>query len=84
MHFIEVLGLTTVPIINTNYALDSSIDNIVTYATRKSVLNKDIWAEGIVIRPKVEHLELLLSSQKFNNGRVSFKCINPEFELKYS
>ena len=84
VHFIEVLGLTTVPIINTNYALDSSIDNIVTYATRKSVLNKDIWAEGIVIRPKVEHLELLLSSQKFNNGRVSFKCINPEFELKYS
>lgn len=84
IHFIEVLGLTTVPIINDSYKLESNIDDIVTYATRKSVLNKDIWAEGIVIRPKVELLELLLSSQKFNNGRVSFKCINPEFEIKYS
>lgn len=84
IHFIEVLGLTTVPIINDSYKLESNIDDIVTYATRKSVLNNDVWAEGIVIRPKVELLELLLSSQKFNNGRVSFKCINPEFEIKYS
>jgi hypothetical protein len=42
-----------------------------------------VWAEGIVIRLLQEKIELLLSNENFNNGRVSFKAINPEFLLKY-
>jgi hypothetical protein len=52
-------------------------------ATIKSQLSEDIWAEGIVIRPYTEKIDLLLSNENFNNGRVSFKAINPEFLLRY-
>jgi RNA ligase (TIGR02306 family) len=84
--FIELmqqLGLPTVPILTNNYLLENNIDSIVKLATIKSNLNKNVWAEGIVIRPLDEKLDLILSSNYFNNGRVSFKAINPEFLLKY-
>jgi len=49
----------------------------------KSKIAHDTWAEGIVIRPYDEKIDLLLSNENFNNGRVSFKAINPNFLLKY-
>jgi RNA ligase (TIGR02306 family) len=79
----ETLQLPTVPIINTNYILDNDINEIVKMATIKSVINPEAWVEGIVIRPLGEKIDLLLSNENFNNGRVSFKAINPEFLLKY-
>lgn len=77
------LKLVTVPIVNSDYCLSNSIDEIVQLATIKSTITKDVWAEGIVIRPYTEKLDLLLSNEKFNIERVSFKAINPEFLLKY-
>jgi RNA ligase (TIGR02306 family) len=77
------LELPTVPILTTNYILDDSIDVIVLKANIRSALRPDTWAEGIVIRPLTEKIDLLLSNENFNNGRVTFKAINPEFLLEY-
>ena len=84
--FVEVsqkLDLPTVPILSTSYNLINDIEEIVTMATIKSTINKEVWAEGIVIRPLVEKIDILLSVENFNNGRITFKAINPEFLLKY-
>ncbi len=77
------LQLPTVPILMMDYMLDDSIDTIIQMATIRSALRPDSWAEGIVIRPLTEKIDLLLSRENFNNGRVTFKAINPEFLLKY-
>ena len=83
MDFLKLLELPAVPIISTDYQLSNDINAIIKMATRKSLVNPEAWAEGIVIRPTAEKIDLLLSTQNFNNGRVSFKAINPEFLLKY-
>ncbi len=80
---IENLKLQTVPILATDYKLSNDIDLIVQMAVRKSALTPDVWAEGIVIRPLTEKIDLILSNENFNNGRVTIKAINPEFLLKY-
>lgn len=69
-------GLETVPIIDTSFMLPKKVDDLVAYATRKSMVSPDIWAEGVVIRPLIE-------MQDVDLGRLSFKVINPEFLLKY-
>ena len=79
----QQLELPTVPILTTDYHLDDDIDSIVQLSTIRSALRPDTWAEGIVIRPLIEKIDLLLSNETFNNGRVTFKAINPEFLLKY-
>ena len=75
MALCEKLKLETVPILDENYSLPDTVDGVVEYATRKSTI-ADIWAEGVVFRPLVEIYDEDL-------GRLSFKCINPEFLLKY-
>jgi hypothetical protein len=72
-----------VPILSRDYELDDNIEMIVNLATIHSTLRPDTWAEGIVIRPLIEKIDMLLSNENFNNGRVTFKAINPEFLLKY-
>jgi len=79
----EKLKLPNVPLITSDYELTNDIDAIIRMATLKSKLRTEVWAEGIVIRPLNEKIDLLLSNENFNNGRVSFKAINPEFLLKY-
>lgn len=79
---ISELELPIVPVLDDHYFLSNDIDELVKMATRRSTFS-DLWAEGIVIRPKMESIDLLLSNEKFNNGRVSFKVINPEFLIKY-
>ncbi len=79
----ELLQLPTVPIVSTDYELENDVDAIIRMATIRSNVRPEVWAEGIVIRPLHEKLDLLLSNENFNNGRVSFKAINPEFLLKY-
>lgn len=80
---INSMSLKTVPIISNNYKLSNNIDEIVEISKRKSLITPDTWAEGIVIRPIKEKIDLLLSKDSFNTGRVSFKVVNPEFLLKY-
>jgi len=82
-NLIDTLELKTVPIIDECACLNNSIDVLVSAATRKSLINPNVWAEGIVVRPLKEKIDLLLSNENFNNGRVTFKVINPEFLLKY-
>lgn len=79
----DSLELQTVPIIDTAACLCNDIGALVHAATRRSVINPQVWAEGIVVRPLQEKIDLLLSNENFNNGRVTFKVINPEFLLKY-
>lgn len=79
----QELDLPTVPILSQEYVLSDDIGAIVQMAVIKSTLHAETWAEGIVIRPLVEKLDLLLSNENFNNGRVTFKAINPEFLLAY-
>lgn len=84
--FLDLMGkldLPIVPIMEADYKLENDIEVIVKKATVKSLICKDVWAEGIVIRPHLEKMDLLLSIESFNTGRVSFKAINPEFLIKY-
>ena len=71
------LGLEMVPVLDDEFELTDNMEELIQKATRKSTLNKDVWAEGIVLRPLKELKEP-------NIGRVSFKVINPEFLLKYN
>ncbi len=75
--FVKVMGemgFVTVPILESDYVLTNSIEELVNKSMGKSVLN-DVYREGIVIRPLREKVD--------SNGRVSFKAINPVFLLKY-
>lgn len=71
----------TVPVIFENYKLSDSIPGIVELSKGKSMLS-DILREGIVIRPIIEIEDKELHCQLVKN-RVSFKCVNPEFLLKF-
>lgn len=74
---IQELGMDTVPILDENFVLDHTVDQLVTYSIGKSVLNSGVWREGIVLRPHIESEERYL-------GRFSFKVINPEFLVKFN
>ena len=79
---LNYLDLPMVPVVSEDYQLENSVDALVKKATMKSLVAKDTWAEGIVVRlltEKKEEGELVAE----NFGRVSFKVINPEFLLKY-
>lgn len=72
------LGLETVPIISEDFLLSNEmkVSDLVNYATGKSILNPNVWREGIVFRPLEETKDKEL-------GRLSFKAINPEYLLKH-
>jgi RNA ligase (TIGR02306 family) len=75
---IKQLGLTTVPILETDFILTNDIPSLVDKGIGKSVLKNDVHREGIVFRP--------LTEQRDRDGRVSrisFKAINPDFLLKF-
>lgn len=70
------LNLNIVPIVNDNFILNHSVDDLVNLAINtKSQINKDTLIEGLVFRPLIEEKENKL-------GRLSFKVINPEFLIK--
>lgn len=68
------LEIPTVPVIDIITLNFNDIDEIVEYATRKSVINPKVWAEWVVFRPLIEEND-------DNIWRLSFKCINPQFLL---
>lgn len=71
-----------VPVVEKVYNLENNIDKLVEKSKGFSELNSKVYREGIVIRPHEELIDLQMSSL-FNNGRVSFKSINPDYLLKY-
>ena len=72
--FCDSLGIRTVPLINDNYSLPSTVDELLKFADGNSLLNPECPREGIVIRPKVE--------MRYNNKRLSFKVISNSYLLK--
>ncbi|MDO9154350.1 MAG: RNA ligase (ATP) [Paludibacter sp.] len=82
-HLLSTLELPMVPIVSVDYELENDIDAIVKMGVRKSIICPEVWAEGIVIRPITDKIDLQLSDNNFSNNRVSFKAINPEFLLKF-
>lgn len=76
MAVINSLDVPVVPLLDDNFTLLDSVDAMVTYATRKSVIAPETEVEGVVVRSIEEAVDEEL-------GRLSFKVINPEFLLKY-
>jgi len=70
------MEIATVPIISSKFTLLPTVDEMVKYATAKSIYNPDVWLEGMVFRPLTEVKDPDL-------GRLSFKVINPEYQLKH-
>jgi len=64
----EKLGLVTVPFIEFNFQLPETIDDLISLADGKSLLNNKVNREGIVIRS--------------NDRTISFKAISNNFLLK--
>jgi RNA ligase (TIGR02306 family) len=67
-HLIDMLELKTVPILDDNFTLPYSVDELLKYADSKSVLNPNFDREGVVIRSL--------------DRTISFKVISNKFLLK--
>ena len=68
------LGFETVPIVEENYLLPATVDEIKKYASAPSFFNAGSKREGIVVRPVVETNDVEI-------GRLSFKVISPQYLL---
>lgn len=77
LDIVKFFELTPVPVVLENFPLTQTIPELIELATRKSVYNDQVWAEGLVFRPETE-----IRDPK--HGRFSFKAINPEFLLKFN
>lgn len=74
-HVCRMLGIYTVEEVLFNVILtNETVQEIVTMSTAKSLLNSKVWAEGLVFRTMTE-----MRDPRY--GRLSFKCINPQFLL---
>jgi ATP-dependent RNA circularization protein (DNA/RNA ligase family) len=76
IEFCNKYGFDTVPILNDNYELNHSVDDLIKEAIGFSKLSPKVQREGIVIRAKKEAFDEEL-------GRLSFKVINQKHLLKY-
>jgi len=72
------LGLEIVPLLDSDFTLLTTVDELVEYSRAVSILNNVTHREGVVIRPLIEVYSEELRS------RLSFKVINPDFLLKYN
>ena len=69
------LGLKTVPYLGTfEFKPDTTVDQVVALGTCKSMIAPNKWAEGVVLNPMHEATDVEL-------GRLSFKVLNPEYDL---
>jgi RNA ligase (TIGR02306 family) len=75
---IKMMGLETVPIIDTNFTLIDDVDELLRMANGKSLVNPSCMREGIVIRPIEEKIDLQMA-QGLGNGRLSFKAISNDY-----
>lgn len=72
--------INTVPVVDKGWVLGlliHDIDQAISYSTRKSVINHDVWVEGLIFRPIAEIIDKDL-------GRLSFKVISPQYLLKHN
>jgi len=75
------LKLKTVPIISYDFQLIDNIDELVKLSIGPSVINPKGIREGIVVRPLIEIYDTTVMEE--NNGRISFKVLNPEYLIKF-
>ena len=61
----RVLGLDTVPILDTSFKLPETIDELLKYSEQKSVLNPNFDREGVVIRSTDRKISFKVISNKF-------------------
>ena len=71
--FCQSLGVKTVPIVDDNFVLPKSVDDLLAYAEGKSLLNPELEREGVVVRSKVE--------MQYRGARLSFKAISNRYLL---
>lgn len=71
--FCDGKGIETVPILNDNFSLPSTVEELLEWAEGKSKFNPNEEREGIVIRPKVE--------MQYKGQRLSFKAISNKYLL---
>lgn len=69
--FVKDLGMKTVPIMDDNFILNHTVDELMAMADGPCPLNPSVLREGIVYR--------LYDSTK----KISFKTISNEYLLKY-
>lgn len=70
---VEILykyGIPTVPVLNYNYILPDTVDEMLKYATGSDILNPQALREGVVIRSQ--------------DGIKSFKAVSPEYLIKHN
>lgn len=77
-HFCTEYGFKMVPVMDDNFVLNHTVDELIEYSKGKSVLH-DVMREGIVIRDA----ESKKQSIRGIGGRLSFKVKNPDFLIKY-
>lgn len=63
--FVEHLGLESVPILDEDFKLPQTIDEVLKYADAKSVLNSNFDREGVVIRSTDRTISFKSISNKF-------------------
>lgn len=78
---VKTLGLEMAPILDEDFILDHSVDQLVELSIGKSIYNKKTQREGIVVRPLDCKFDNQLSD--LNASLVSFKVINPKFNLEH-
>ena len=74
----SLLGISVVPIIKTDYPLPRNVDELVTFAMGRSMINPLHEREGIVIRVNGPIYDTTFGDF-FVRNRVSFKVINPRY-----
>ena len=78
---VSELELNMVPIIETDFILDYTLEELIDMADGMSRINPNTLREGIVIRPEIEIIDT--SFNKLHRSRMSFKVISNQFLLKY-
>ena len=73
---VKQLELETVPIIDNNFVLNHTIDELLVMADGHSVVNPAVLREGLVFRAKTNKVVRGLS-------RFSFKAVSNKFLLKF-
>ena len=78
--YLKLNGFDVVPVIHEKWRLISDKDKLLELSMGKSKLNPKQHREGIVVRP-IRDIYLEDAKGWFVDGRLSFKVINPKFEL---
>ena len=83
LKLLDECHFNTVPVVHEHYKLHVDKDHLLELSMGKSVLNPKQEREGIVIRPRENiYITDRQAAPYFVDGRLSFKVINPKFEMK--